>query len=234
MKPEIARKKAHVISNSVETRGDGNTSEVVAEVEGAPFLLCVAQHRRNKNALLALRVFNLLLREGRLQKRTRLLIIGRRGPETPAVEAFVANSGLRDSVVLLYGISDSKLQWSYGNCSLLIAPSIVEGFGLPVAEGLLAGCRVVCSDIPAFREIDTRRISTMVSLGSQEEERFAEAICRSLFESAPLPIDLPELSPTVMAERYVRLYRSLLPAQAVTEQTDLVPIGAARGGQYQL
>ncbi len=32
-------------------------------------------------------------------------------------------------------------------------PSLWEGFGLPVGEALAAGTRVVCSDLPALREI---------------------------------------------------------------------------------
>ena len=54
------------------------------------------------------------------------------------------------AVMLVSGISDAEMQWCYRNCDLLLAPSTIEGFGLPVAEALLAGCRIVCSDIPPF------------------------------------------------------------------------------------
>ena len=43
----------------------------------------------------------------------------------------------------------------YAQCVLVVAPSLLEGFGLPVAEALAAGCRVACSDIPAFRATAT-------------------------------------------------------------------------------
>ena len=57
----------------------------------------------------------------------------------------------------------------------LSAPSITEGFGLPVAEALLAGCRVVCSDIPAHREVGDGHCR-FVALQRNAEDALLEAI----------------------------------------------------------
>ena len=148
-----AGSKAVTIYNSI-----GRTSSTPAPVpvpgwNGEPFLLCVAQHRRNKNVLLALRVFRKLSREGSIAPNTLFLIVGVPGPETSTLHRFVHDEELEERVLFLSGISEAELQWCYRRCELLLSPSIVEGFGLPVAEGLLAGCRVVCSDIPPFREL---------------------------------------------------------------------------------
>lgn len=35
----------------------------------------------------------------------------------------------------------------------VLMPSLYEGFGMPIAEALVAGCPVICSDIPPFTEI---------------------------------------------------------------------------------
>jgi glycosyltransferase involved in cell wall biosynthesis len=116
--------------------------------------------------------------------------------------------------VLLSGIHDAEMQWLYRNCELLLAPSIVEGFGLPVAEALLAGCRIVCSDIPAFRELGAHAACHYVSLGPAAEEAFAETVCIALREPRRAPPALRQLSAPVIAEEYIRLYRGLLFARA--------------------
>jgi glycosyltransferase involved in cell wall biosynthesis len=215
--PRVAKDKASVIYNSVEAPSQFNEPQVPpAQLAGSQFLLCIAQHRRNKNILLALRVFERLLRARKTTPKTdslRIVIVGIPGPETPAIERFIAESGLGSSITLLNGISDQQLQWCYRNCGLLFAPSVIEGFGLPVAEALLAGCRVVCSDIPAFRELGGEHCR-YVSLGPEAEEAFANAIDVALHIGRPAPISLPHLSAAVIAEAYSRLYRSLLAPRA--------------------
>jgi len=40
----------------------------------------------------------------------------------------------------------------YADANLVVLPSCYEGFGLPLAEAVARGKRVICADIPAFRE----------------------------------------------------------------------------------
>ncbi len=49
--------------------------------------------------------------------------------------------------------SDGCLRWCYRNASLLLNPSLHEGFGLPVLEGRSLGLPAIISDIAVFREI---------------------------------------------------------------------------------
>ncbi len=89
------------------------------------------------------------------------------------------NLGLTNRIHFLEGISDEQLQWFYAHCGALVAPSSTEGFGLPIAEALLAGCRVVCSDIPAFREVGGEHCR-FVSLRGNAEESLADGIVATL------------------------------------------------------
>ncbi len=207
--PRLALSKATVISNCVEPQSRVFGRSPVPGWTGEPFLLCVAQHRQNKNLLLLLRVFRRLLLTSQLSAGTRLVIVGVPGPLTKAMQQFLAFTQLEDRVSLLNGLSDEEVQWCYRNCNLLIAPSVVEGFGLPVAEALLAGCRVVCSDIPAFREVG-QGYCEYIRLDKNAEQAFAEAIRTVFFCPRPAPVTLPQLSATHIAAQYLQLYDSLV------------------------
>lgn len=228
--PQLVLKRVQVVCNSVEQAAPAIAETQAEDWERQPFLLCVAQHRRNKNIMLVLRVFERLLHNRQVDPLTRLIVIGIPGPETPSLLQFIAAAGLKQSVILMNGISDARLQRCYRNCSLLLAPSSVEGFGLPVAEALLAGCRVVCSDIPAFRELGGIHCH-FVPLGPQEVRAFAEAIRVALGQKPPEPIALPQFSPSVIAEGYLQLYRSLLPLQAVSTVSS--PFPAVSAGEIE-
>lgn len=215
LEPRLALAKAVVIYNCVESQPRLSTSSPLPRWNGEPFLLCVAQHRRNKNILFLLRVFERLLRAGRVADGTRLVIVGIHGPETIAILRYLAQAKIADHVVLLNGLSEEQLQWCYCNSELLLAPSLIEGFGLPVAEALLAGCRVICSDIPAFRELGGDDC-LYIPLNATAERAFADAVCVAMRERPRRPVALPQLAAPFIAEQYLQLYRSLLfPASTV-------------------
>ena len=212
---EICR-KATRIYNCVEPEPLCATDYPLPGREGEPFLLTVAQHRRNKNIPLLIHTFHRLLRQGRVYASTRLVVLGVKGPETETIEALATQLGLRNRVLFLEGLSQAELQWCYSNCEAVVLPSMTEGFGLPVAEALLAGCRVVCSDIPAFREIGGTHCE-YVALGDNAEIDLAAGIKVALDKPAKAPVPFPHLSAEVLAKEYARLYRDLIPAAATAK-----------------
>ncbi len=147
----------------------------------------------------------------------KLLIVGIDGPETKLIRHTIADLGLSHRVQLLHGLSDSALQWCYAQCAAVVVPSTTEGFGLPVAEALLAGCRIICSDLKVLREIDGNHCS-FVPLSGDAESAFAVAIAQSLRHPRPHPIALPHLSVATLRSEYLAIYARLvrsLPADRI-------------------
>lgn len=71
-----------------------------------------------------------------------LLIVGRAAWDTPP-----------SGVEVVSGLDDAELAAVYRGATALIVPSLYEGFGLPAVEAMQLGVPVVCSDIPALREV---------------------------------------------------------------------------------
>ncbi|HZQ44147.1 MAG TPA: glycosyltransferase family 1 protein [Acidobacteriaceae bacterium] len=207
--PTRVERKAVRIYNCVEAAASDGPKTPLPEICSKPFLLSVAQHRRNKNIPLMIRVFAFLLSRGEIHSSTNLLIVGIPGPETASIQKMIAQRSLNKRVFLYDGLSDSELRWCYELCDALLVPSTTEGFGLPVAEGLLVGCRVVCSNIPALREVGGKRCHYF-ELGEDEEQSFAGAITTSLKQPKPPAINLPHLSAETLASEYVALYRQVI------------------------
>lgn len=211
--PPAVWRKAVRIYNRVEVEPQSAGRSPIPGWQGEPFLLCVAQHRRNKNIGLLIRSFYRLLRAGRIDPKMKLVVIGIVGPETASLHRRVSGFGLERSVHFLEGLPEPELQWCYRQCEALAAPSLTEGFGLPVAEALLAGCRVVCSDIPAHREAGDGHCR-FVALEKNAEEALAAAIVATLREARRPPVSLPQFSAPVLAKQYLGLYRGLVASGA--------------------
>jgi glycosyltransferase involved in cell wall biosynthesis len=227
--PRSTSQRAVRIYNCVEPEPHQATRPPIWNSRREPFLLSVAQHRKNKNIRLLIRTFHRLLRASEIDASMKLVIVGIEGPETQHIRQLVSALDLSRSVLLLRGLSDPELQWCYAQCEALIAPSKTEGFGLPVAEGLLAGCRIVCSDIPAFREVGGP-YCRYVKLGKGEEEALAADIKAILQEPQRMPLSLSHLSADVLANQYVNLYRTLIPSKAPLQGSERAAstLGAAQ------
>jgi len=114
---------------------------------------------------------------------------------------------------------------------VLVAPSLTEGFGLPVAEGLLAGCRVVCSDIPAHREIAEGQCR-FVNLRDKPAETLAAVVADAFNQPKRRPILLPRFSAPVLAPQYLSIYSRLIhsaaPEQATTAASSIGLLASER------
>ena len=71
----------------------------------------------------------------------------------PLVIAGPGDAGEVDGVLRTGFLSDEELRALVAGASAVVLPSRDEGFGLPVLEALACGVPVVCSDLPALREV---------------------------------------------------------------------------------
>lgn len=110
------------------------------------YFLYVGNAYPHKNLASLIYAFNKIAKE---DKDLKLILVGQKDYFYQKLEA--ANNS--DQIIFYGKASDVELSKLYANAIALVMPSLMEGFGLPVLEAMALKCLVVCSDIPAFREI---------------------------------------------------------------------------------
>jgi glycosyltransferase involved in cell wall biosynthesis len=112
-----------------------------------PFLLMVGSVGRRKNNLRTIQAFE---RSGLAARNISLVICG--GKE-PGYEEVAAAAAKARGVELLSYVSDLELNWLYRNAIGFVLPSLLEGFGVPVAEAAAAGLVPLVSENGVLQEV---------------------------------------------------------------------------------
>lgn len=82
-----------------------------------------------------------------------LLVFAGHGTDDGVLRARAAAAGVAEDVRLLGALSAEQLDSLYALADCLVLATLHEGFGLPVLEAMARSLPVVCSDIPALREV---------------------------------------------------------------------------------
>jgi len=82
-----------------------------------------------------------------------LLVVGSDEDQRSLLEQRCRELGVETRVEFLGWIESERLDALYRDSFAVVSPSLYEGYGLPVAEGLAHGVPVVASDIPPHREV---------------------------------------------------------------------------------
>ncbi len=105
----------------------------------------------HKNHARLVAAFGLIVKD--LPPDVRLVFTGQPFPSHhPAHEAVTAHH-LEKRVVHLGYRSPLEMRALYGGALALVFPSLFEGFGMPVAEAMIAGCPVACANTTSLPEI---------------------------------------------------------------------------------
>jgi glycosyltransferase involved in cell wall biosynthesis len=98
----------------------------------------------------------------------------------PLVLAGPRQSGVDGRVIRTGYLADVDLRSVVAGASALVLPSRDEGFGLPVLEALACNVPVVCSDVPALREVSGGH-ALLTPVGD------ADALAHAMFEAVETP-----------------------------------------------
>jgi glycosyltransferase involved in cell wall biosynthesis len=141
------------------------------------FVLAVGHFEERKNYL---RLIDAIARLRERGHSCCLVIVGNDSGLRNAIDNRIISLELDDRVRILCSLSDLEVRCIYKLCNLFVFPSAYEGFGIPILEAMAAGCPMVLSDIPVFREITEDR---GVYFPHDDVDSMARAIDRVLSSS---------------------------------------------------
>jgi glycosyltransferase involved in cell wall biosynthesis len=174
-----------------------------------PFILCVAQHRKNKNIDLLIKTYDLLKSNNQIDPETRLVLVGSPGPETNSLLKLIHEKSLESLILMLSSIEDRELCWLYQHCQLFVMPSSLEGFCIPIVEALSFSCKVICSNIAIFKEIGSTDC-TYFDLTEEPIQNLSKAIHNALISpSSPTAYNYLRFSKTNIADKCITFYFEL-------------------------
>ncbi|HEY1483519.1 MAG TPA: glycosyltransferase family 1 protein [Candidatus Acidoferrum sp.] len=179
---------------------------------GTTFFLHVGGNQWYKNRLGVLRIFSRI--RGMLpQQNPKMIMVGK--PWTAEMRDFVKESGIGNATLELPGIDNEDLRAFYSTATMLLFPSLEEGFGWPIIEAQSCGCPVVTSGRAPMDEVGGTA-AVYVDPGKPEEA--ATAAVRALekpdeWREASLR-NAARFSSTAMISGYVSLYEKVCAGRA--------------------
>jgi glycosyltransferase involved in cell wall biosynthesis len=119
---------------------------------GRPYFIACGTIEARKNHIFLLQLWREMAQTS--AEVPALVIVGKRGWNAEAaIDMLERSHGIARHVVEVSGLSTSGLKRLMDSATALLAPSLAEGFGLPIAEAAAAGLPVIAADIDAFREL---------------------------------------------------------------------------------
>lgn len=152
-------------------------------------------------------------------------------PPGPELQALVAAVPAPGGVRFLRGIDNATLEALYGLAGALLFPSLAEGFGWPIAEGLACGCPVITTGEAPMNEVGGPHAFYLPRLASRDElpawaETGSALLCEVLDRPEPeraaartAGIAWTRRYDTGLAiERYLEIYAAVLVAERAGAQ----------------
>ena len=180
---DIPSSRLHVVPNAVDPLMRESATGA-ASPYGADYILAVGHLESRKNLPVLLEAF-----AGLRPDECRLLVLA--GADLGMGERLRRQSeelGIADRVVIAGAVPEAELPRLYSNSRILICPSLYEGFGMTLLEGMSMGIPVIASAIPPHLEIGSD-VPRWVEAGDGMAERLREEISLVL-EDRELAVDM--------------------------------------------
>ena len=141
--------KTVVAPNGLSRNLIDTPSEQVARLEMTRFALVVGDLAPRKNVRMLLELWD---RVETAAPGLRLAVLGHAGPHSEDTTRLLTRLEARGTAVWLRDADDRALRWCYEHATVVLFPTLEEGFGFPLLEAMTFGAPVIASTDPALVE----------------------------------------------------------------------------------
>lgn len=151
------KEKIHVIYEAPEPIyhpiPQENTKHFLQETYGIDndYILYVGGFGIRKNVKALINAFYLLKREEQIS--LKLVLPGRRNRDHDGLDALTETLNLQNDVIFPDQVPVSHLPYFYNGATMMVYPSIYEGFGLPPLESMACGTPVIAARTSSLPEV---------------------------------------------------------------------------------
>ncbi len=143
-----------------------------------------------------------------------LVVLGHPGPHSADTMRRLADLEHRNLAIWLRGASDGELRWCYEHASVVLFPTLEEGFGFPLLEALTFGAPAIASTDPALVEVSATS-PEVEHLDVRDRAAWRDAIIRAARRPRRAPSTHPAAPPGAIswdenARKVMDLYRALV------------------------
>lgn len=145
-----------------------------------PYILAVGHIEKRKNLSMLVSAFGMISDRWNGS----LVLAGKESHLVQEIRAIAAEGRIADRVYFTGSVSDVVMRILLRDCEILACPSLYEGFGMTLLEGMAMNKPVVASRIPAHEEVGGHGV-LFVDTGGEMTVNFANALI-SLIENSSL------------------------------------------------
>lgn len=143
-----------------------------------------------------------------------LVVLGHPGPHSADTTRRLAELEHRNLAIWLRGASDGELRWCYEHATVVLLPTLEEGFGFPLLEALTFGAPSIASTDAALVEVSAAS-PEVEHLDIRDREAWRRAVVRAAGRPPREPPAHPVTPPGAVswdenAGEVMDLYRSLV------------------------
>jgi len=143
-----------------------------------PYILYIGRLEAKKNTHGLVRAFSIFKKSRQSSVvGCKLVLVGQPGFGYDKVAEAIVDNNLHGEVIMPGWVRENDLPYLISGAEFFAFPSFYEGFGIPVLEAMACGTPVVCSDIPALREVAG---GSVYFVDPYSPENMAEGLARVL------------------------------------------------------